>query len=152
MKVVYTGTRNVPSVEKADLVRDDVRSLPYGTVVIVGGAQGVDTIVEHEMIRLGLGKFVYLVIPAQGTWATYSGEWLAMLGGYERMPPGTSYIDRDRRMVEIGDALRAFPLYPEWDHKTKTGDPRSMRSGTWATIRRARALGREIQRLEVLGL
>jgi hypothetical protein len=51
------------------------------------------------------------------------------------MPPGTTYADRNARLVEEADAVFAFPAYPE-------GDPRSLRSGTWQAARMARRAGK----------
>lgn len=50
------------------------------------------------------------------------------------MPPGTAYADRNAKLVAEGNAVFAFPAYPE-------NDPRSRRSGTWMTIRMSRKLG-----------
>lgn len=50
------------------------------------------------------------------------------------MPPGTTYADRNARLVAEADAVFAFPAYPE-------DDPRSLRSGTWQAVRMARKAG-----------
>lgn len=50
----------------------------------------------------------------------------------EFMPPGTSYRDRNLRIVEGSDWVLGFPGHSEYD-------PRSQRSGTWQTIRMAKA-------------
>lgn len=50
------------------------------------------------------------------------------------MPPGTTYADRNARLVAEGNAVFGFPAYPE-------NDPRSRRSGTWQTIRLAKKAG-----------
>jgi hypothetical protein len=54
------------------------------------------------------------------------------------MPPGTTFKQRDARMVEVGDRVIAFPLYPE-------NDPRSKRSGTWMTVRLANRAGKPVK-------
>lgn len=51
------------------------------------------------------------------------------------MPPGTTYADRNARLVTEANAVFAFPAYPE-------NDPRSLRSGTWQTARMARKAGK----------
>jgi hypothetical protein len=51
----------------------------------------------------------------------------------EYMPEGTTYKDRNRRIVESCNGLVGFPLYPEKHGK-------SLRSGTWQTIRMAKKL------------
>jgi hypothetical protein len=50
------------------------------------------------------------------------------------MPAGTTYADRNARLVAEADVVFGFPAYPETD-------PRSLRSGTWQTIRMSRKLG-----------
>jgi hypothetical protein len=47
------------------------------------------------------------------------------------MPPGATYADRNQEIVRWSNVLCAFPQYSE-DH------PKSVRSGTWQTIRMAR--------------
>lgn len=51
------------------------------------------------------------------------------------MPDGTTYRDRNKRLLDFGEQLIAFPQYDEEDGSSK-------RSGTWMTIRLAR--GRKI--------
>jgi hypothetical protein len=46
------------------------------------------------------------------------------------MPPGTDYMDRDDELIRRSDELMAFP------NRTRT-----LRSGTWATVRRAEGKG-----------
>lgn len=49
---------------------------------------------------------------------------------HDRLP----YMDRNQAIVDACSQLIAIPHYPETD-------PRSARSGTWSTVRRARAKG-----------
>lgn len=53
------------------------------------------------------------------------------------MPPGSSYADRNAAIVDTCDVLVGFPAHDE-DH------PGSRRSGSWQTIRLARAVGKMI--------
>jgi hypothetical protein len=55
-KVAIVGSRTFAYPEK---VREYVRSLPPGTIVVSGGAKGVDTIAEKEAIRCGLEIEIY---------------------------------------------------------------------------------------------
>jgi hypothetical protein len=48
------------------------------------------------------------------------------------MPPGSTYEDRNAELARRGTVTYGLPAYPE-------DDPRSARSGTWQTIRMARA-------------
>lgn len=51
------------------------------------------------------------------------------------MPHGSTYKDRNAKLVRRGTAVCAFPAFPE-DH------PASARSGSWQTARMARRLGK----------
>lgn len=51
------------------------------------------------------------------------------------MPHGSTYADRNARLVAESTCMVGFPAYPE-------DDPRSLRSGTWQAIRMARRAGK----------
>lgn len=50
-RVAIVGSREFPNL---DQVREYVRTLPPDTIVISGGARGVDRTVEYEARRIGL--------------------------------------------------------------------------------------------------
>lgn len=57
MRVAIVGSRDFP---RLDLVRRYVRELPPGTVVVTGGARGVDRAAEEEARAQGLEVVVHL--------------------------------------------------------------------------------------------
>lgn len=68
MKVAVVGSRDFP---RLDEVRAYVASLPADTVIVSGGARGVDTAAVDEARRLGMR---YIVLPADWkTWGKRAG-------------------------------------------------------------------------------
>lgn len=63
MRIAIVGSRDYPDF---DAVRAYVRTLPAGTIVVSGGARGVDTAAEEEAKQRGLEVKVW---PAD--WARY---------------------------------------------------------------------------------
>lgn len=57
MKIAIVGSRNFSDLTK---VRDYVNTLPPDTIVISGGAKGVDTVAETTAKAKGLTTIVYL--------------------------------------------------------------------------------------------
>jgi predicted Rossmann fold nucleotide-binding protein DprA/Smf involved in DNA uptake len=84
-RIAIVGSR---SFTRLDLVEDLVSSLPYGTVIISGGAVGVDRTAEEAGARRGL-----MVL-------TYRPEWKK----YGRR----AGIMRNRLIVEDADEVYAF--------------------------------------------
>ena len=90
MKIAIVGSRDYPDM---DAVREYVRRLPADTILISGGARGVDTIAETEGRRCGLQV---VSIPAQ--WTQY-GKQAGMI--------------RNGLIVDEADKVVAF-----WDGKS----------------------------------
>lgn len=131
----FTAAREL-SPEAADSVMLNVlvTGVPFAARYVTGTCVGGDAF---------LGRWLYLnrrdaehlvIVPAN---RSRVDEWWA---GARRpvtvieMPPGTTYADRNQRIVAESDAVFGFPVYLE-------DDPRSRRSGTWQTIRMARKSG-----------
>jgi hypothetical protein len=57
MRIAIVGSRGYPDLDE---VRAFVRSLPSGTVVVSGGAHGVDAVAENEARKCGLTVDIYL--------------------------------------------------------------------------------------------
>jgi YspA, cpYpsA-related SLOG family len=104
MKVAIVGSRYFVDLE---MVRKYVRSLPAETIVVSGGAMGVDRAAEFEAAKLGL-----TVISHKADWAT-DGRAAGMI--------------RNHHIVADADRLVAF-----WDgssHGTKNSIDRARSKG-----------------------
>jgi hypothetical protein len=100
-------------------------------VLVSGGAYGIDSIVPPHALTLYPEAHVHLIVPAtlQHNTGLYQ-QLSSMAPDRVRTPfevPG-SYMDRNDAVIANSTRLLAFP-------ETKT---ELQRSGTWATVRRAR--------------
>jgi predicted Rossmann fold nucleotide-binding protein DprA/Smf involved in DNA uptake len=131
--VGFTGTR---SVGMADLprIRQIVEALPDGTMVVTGACIGVDAAVARVANRRDL--IVHTIVPADRS--RVDPKWLCHVDTFEELPDGTTYRDRNARIVALSDRLIAIPDHAEHD-------PESRRSGTWQTIRLARRAGKPVE-------
>jgi hypothetical protein len=93
--VLFSGSRNWSD---RDLVRLDLEGLPPGSLVIEGGARGLDAIVRTEARKLGIHV---ATVPA--LWSYYKGA-----GAKGGNPAG--YL-RNEAMAKLKpDFLLAYPL------------------------------------------
>lgn len=142
MKVSISGTREALSERQREFVRRRILALPAGTTVNTGGCLGVDAFVARVAFSSGYLR-VHTIMP--GDRRQSDPLWREFCHSFEEMPSYTTFKQRDVAVVEAGDNLLAFPMYREWVHKTRTGDPRSTRSGTWMTVRLARQDGKPVE-------
>ena len=133
MNVGFTGSRVVPPGTHP-LIRDLVAELPPDTWVITGGCIGVDAIVARYAYRRRLN--VHTVLPADRS--RVDPQWMVWCTSHTEMGEGTTYRDRDEALVRRSDRLIALPLHTEEDR-------RSVRSGTWMTIRIALGVGKDVE-------
>lgn len=91
MRIAIVGSRDYPDLEQ---VRQYVASLPAETIVLTGGAHGVDKVAEQEARRLGLQCAVFIA------------EWDAQ--------GKIANLRRNREIVEHCDKLVAF-----WDGRSR---------------------------------
>lgn len=90
-RILIAGSRDYPDY---GAVRAFIRSLPSGTVVVSGGARGVDSIAEYNARRAGLTVEVY-----HPDWKTLGNR-----AGYVR----------NAQMVNVADRVVCF-----WDRQSK---------------------------------
>jgi hypothetical protein len=112
MKVGIVGSRGFGDLAQ---VARYVRGLQPGTVVVSGGALGVDSVAEKEAGRLGMATEIYRV----------DAEGAASRGEFARRANA-----RNQLIVDASDRLVAF-----WDGESR---------GTADSIARARRAGKEV--------
>lgn len=127
--IVITGTRQEPGDAIRIIMLQLLSFNPAKVKFIVGGASGVD--ITFAMLARALDFEVFVVLPN----APFDERADEYCTGFEQLtttgPVSKRYLARNTRMLELctGHVL-AFPK----------SNKEELRSGTWATIRRARKL------------
>jgi hypothetical protein len=133
----FTGPTDLTD-EQAAQVAATVRLLPDVTSVYTGGARGVDTVACLAALDAFPNARHHLVVPAAPfNW----GELKRVVNDPDRpllavipliddraLTDSQAYMERNDFLAEACEVLVAFPETPE----------ELRRSGTWATVRRAR--------------
>ena len=88
VKIAIVGSRDYPDL---NAVREYVRSLPKDTIVVSGGARGVDRTAEYEAVKCGLQVQIF------------RPNWLKA-GVYNR----AAGFERNLTIVEYADTVVAF--------------------------------------------
>ncbi len=128
MKIAFSGARYLDD-QQHRILMTSLGTLDgiQGDEFTSGACVGVDCFIGRWCAERFSKVIHRVVVPANRTrvgdysWATEVLE----------MPDGTTYRDRNYKMLEFADVLLAFPAYAEENLKSK-------RSGTWQTIREAR--------------
>lgn len=131
MRVGISGSRATRGGER-ELVEAAFSVFTPSDTIITGAAVGIDAIAARVACDRGL--YVVTIVPDQRhqvdeDWSDWCHEWI-------EMPVGSTFRDRNARIVKECDLLVAFPNYGEFH-------PASTRSGTWQTIRLCRHAGKE---------
>lgn len=145
MRIGFTGTRNVPDacVQRVqDFVGDHSIIVADELEFTTGGCVGFDALAAQWLVDNTPWSTHRVVVPANEsqvdqrvvTIIANCAKFAPSAYLVERMPPGTSYRDRNIRILEHSDELVAVAEYPE-------DAGRSRRSGTWMTVRLARKRG-----------
>lgn len=111
-------------------------SLPPAGRYVTGGCRGGDAVIGRWLrITYPHAEHV-VVVPAS---LRQAEDWWSGLDRLPpqviRMPPWSTYRDRNIYLVQLASEVYGFPSWPEQDQ-------RSARSGTWQTIRLARRAGK----------
>lgn len=141
LAVSFTAARDLDD-QGREVIINVLTGVPHADRYITGGCRGGDAFIGRWLFDNRPGAEHVIIVPADrgrvdSWWLGLPwGSWLP--GGPVKvvhMPWGTTYADRNARLVEEGTMVVGFPAYPE-------DDPRSRRSGTWQTIRYARKAGK----------
>lgn len=138
--VSFTGTTDVTREDAAPVIENALRNVAAADHFISGAAMGIDTFAALAALEMFPDARHTLVIPAAPHNWVLAAEWEGR-GGTEVFHARSgrnaadSYMRRNDLLVALADIVVAFP-------KTETEE---IRSGTWATIRRARKAGVTLQ-------
>jgi hypothetical protein len=129
--VSFTGPEEIDG-DDARYVREVVAKIVQvpQMMFVTGGAVGVDTVVARAAREFFPDAHHLVVVPGRADcrWNRDLRREFEVRYGPERSTTGATYMARNDLLVRYADELYAFP----W-----TSDEEG-RSGTWATIRRAR--------------
>lgn len=130
MIVGFTGTREglLPGQESA--LREYLGHIGVDVVLHHGDCVGADAKAHQIAVDLGITQII-IHPPSESKLRARCG--CRPDHGDQVLPP-KSYLQRNHDIVDASEVLLACP-------KTRTEE---LRSGTWATIRYARSLGREV--------
>lgn len=139
MKLGTTGTRNIPQAWESEYVErltapDMLEWLSQFDGFVTGACIGWDDVFGTTMALTFPEKEHLVIVPADRSRVV---EWWHAMPynniSVMEMPEGTTYRDRNMQIIENCDHLFYCAEYSE-DH------PKSIRSGTWMTVRIARTV------------
>jgi hypothetical protein len=131
--VSFTAARKFDAGGQNTIINVLTAHLPYADRYVTGACTGGDALIGLWLVTHRRGARHVVVVPANRSridpwWEPFAAGTVEVI----EMPPGTTYADRNQRLVNEGTMLFGFPGYPE-------ADPRSDRSGSWQAIRMSRA-------------
>lgn len=137
--VSFTASRDMGHPAREGVVTSVLMvHVPHVERYVTGACAGGDAFIGHWLFENRTEAEHVVIVPADRS--RVDDWWVSASFASDRpvtvieMPAGTTYADRNARLVAEASAVFAFPAYPE-------GDPRSLRSGTWQTVRLARKAG-----------
>lgn len=110
--------------------------VPQADRYVTGAACGGDAFIGHWLHKNRPGAEHHVIVPADRS--QVDPWWLRLEDGVvyvHEMPPGSTYLQRNKRLVKMGTMLFGFPAHPEHDWRSK-------RSGSWQACRLARRAGK----------
>lgn len=132
-RYAFTGPARALSTAEQALIHRTLLGLAAPTAFITGGAEGVDTAVAYEAAVLYPGAEL-LVIAPDAPWSGWAPSGATLAQAPSGRTKAEAYMKRNDMLVAECDELVAFP-----ERLVE-----ALRSGTWATVRRARAAGRPV--------
>jgi predicted Rossmann fold nucleotide-binding protein DprA/Smf involved in DNA uptake len=137
-RVAIVGAREA-SLVTLEKVREYVRGLPEGTIVVSGGAMGVDTVAAESARARGLDTVEYIVESHSTHFATLS-VFCVVNGVRPRDPFWTFYPEEKwatallfRNTLIMGDASRAVAF------------AQGSKGGTWDAVKQAERFKRPVE-------
>lgn len=127
MKLGFTGTKNGMTLQQDMILRRLLRSVSVEDVDEFHHGDCVGADAEAHLIAVALGFEPVLHPPTENKWRAFMRA--------ARVEPPYPYLKRNEHIVEATDMLIATPPGPEANYR---------RSGTWATVRKARKLKRPV--------
>lgn len=135
--VAFTASRHLDAGGERLVTSVLTVHVPPADRYVTGGCEGGDAFIGRWLYYRYPDAEHVIVVPANRSrvdywWESVDGKPVTLI----EMPAGTTYADRNARLVAEaeGGVVFAFPLHPEHD-------PRSQRSGTWQTKRMAEHVG-----------
>lgn len=144
----FTGTQQL-SKAGIEFVKRTLLTLPEPDLVVTGGCVGVDAVVGRWYADFTEAK-QHVILPAKlKKVSMWFNEYPHVT--FEQMPKGTSYMDRNDRLVQYCvETTRLHGGFASWRYPAElkafafpAQHREVLRSGTWATVRRFRAAGIE---------
>lgn len=139
LTVSFTAARDLDDGGREVILNVLITAVPLADRYITGGCIGGDAFIGRWLLEHRPEAEHVIIVPAD---RSRVDRWWFSVGSFSpgtsleiiRMPAGTTYADRNYQLVQRGTMMFGFPAYPEHD-------PRSLRSGTWQTIRMSRRAG-----------
>jgi hypothetical protein len=125
----FSGSRSLVADDES-FIRSTLQLLDMD-MFLVGGCIGADAVAGRFVGNI-LNRNVQVFLPADRS--RVDPDYLEYADHVHELPPGSSYRARNQAIVRHSTELVAFPSYREEHGK-------SLRSGTWQTIRLAVAKG-----------
>lgn len=133
LTVGFTSARELDDQGAEVVLNVLMTAVPHADRYVTGGAIGGDAFIGKWLALNRPEAWNTVIVPADKSrvdpwWLTVPSS---VLLDVIPMPAGTTYKDRNAEIVRHSVMMFGFPAYPE-------DDPRSLRSGSWQTIRMAR--------------
>ena len=134
--VSFTAARDMDEAAREGVVTNVLTAhVPHADRYLTGACIGGDAFIGRWLYVNRPDAEHAVIVPADRSrvdpwWLEAKGPPVTLI----EMPPGTTYADRNARLVGEANAVFGFPAYPE-------ADSRSLRSGTWQAVRMARKVG-----------
>lgn len=128
--VGFTASRESPDHHQRQRMRHQFGYLNLADGFVTGACVGGDEFIGSTLHDFYPAKRHVVIVPSD--WTKVRPWWRGREGiEVIQMPAGTSYRDRNIKIVDMTTVLVGHPQYAE-------GDTRSRRSGSWQTVRLAR--------------